>query len=130
MTNEKGSFAYSYNQFNNLMEIKKNGTVNSSFEYDLNGNQKKEVADKEVEENGTTVTKKITTDYIYDKADRLSKLTISDGKPENIIIITNYYNGDGQRIKQEEKVGASTASYVTKYLYDRGNLLFTSDDSA
>jgi YD repeat-containing protein len=75
MTDSTGSYKYHYSQFNALLSVDKDGSQQSSFQYDLNGNQIKEIAKRDVE----GVTKNITTDYTYDWMDRLSTVTISDG---------------------------------------------------
>ncbi|WLR41723.1 RHS repeat-associated core domain-containing protein [Bacillus carboniphilus] len=56
------------------------------------------------------------------RANRLDSVEqIMDG--QDPIITQNFYNGDGQRI--EKKVNGTS----WKYMYDRGNLLYTSDNN-
>lgn len=107
MSGGSDSFSYSYNQFNSLLELKKNGVVDSTFTYDKNGNQITETAGSK------------TTTFGYDKADRLINLTIANGTSTKNI--ANYYNGDGQRIKQIED------GVATKYYYDGDSLFHTAD---
>jgi YD repeat-containing protein len=67
MTNGTDKYVYTYNQFNNLTQTTKNAQIQSSFKYDLNGNQTQEIDMQTI--NGTT--KDVTTD---------SALNVSNGK--------------------------------------------------
>ena len=115
MNDGTNSFSYGYNQFNQMIDIKKNGQADSTFSYDLNGNQKQEISKKDV---GGTI-KDVTTDYTYDKADRLINTSVSDGT--TVKNTANYYNGDGQRIKR------NADGIVTKYYYEGDDILYTTD---
>ena len=73
MNDGTDSFTYSYNQFNFLTEIKKNGTVDSTFLYDARGNQISETTKKDF---GGTL-KDVTSNYTYDTGNRMIGPTIS-----------------------------------------------------
>lgn len=105
MNDGKDNYTYSYNQFNSLLETKKDGNTVGTYTYDANGNQTKDISKKDV--NGTQID--VTTTYGYDKADRLISLTIFDGTSTKNIY--NTFNGDGQRIRQTED-GLSTKYYL------------------
>ncbi|MDD4680224.1 MAG: hypothetical protein PHP79_04955, partial [Clostridia bacterium] len=66
-------FTYSYNQFNFLTEVKKNGTVNTTYQYDVRGNQTSETTKKDF---GGTL-KDVTSNYTYDTGNRMIGTTIS-----------------------------------------------------
>jgi uncharacterized protein RhaS with RHS repeats len=106
MYDGKDNYSYSYDQFNSITETKKNGNVVETYSYDANGNETKDVSKKDI--NGTQI--EVTSNYGYDKADRLTNLTISDGTITKNIY--NTFNGDGQRKRQKED------GVTTKYYFD------------
>ncbi|HCS73837.1 MAG TPA: hypothetical protein DIW17_08180 [Clostridiales bacterium] len=116
MSDGTDSFTYSYNQFNFLTEIKKNGTVDSTFLYDARGNQISETTKKDF---GGTL-KDVTSSYTYDIGNRLIGTTIA-ATGETTQNVSNHFNGDGQQIKQ------TVNRLVIKYYYDSASLLYTTD---
>ncbi|NTW71787.1 MAG: DNRLRE domain-containing protein [Eubacteriaceae bacterium] len=118
MNNGTDNFSYSYNEFNQLTNVAKNGQANfTTYQYDSRGNQIKETTKKQVLESQVTVT----TDFTYDKADRLTETAIAYQGYEGTQNTYNTYNGDGQRVKRLEN------GYGTKFYYVGLDLLFTSD---
>jgi RHS repeat-associated protein len=109
---------YTYNQLNNLLEVKKNNQTDSTYQYDARGNQTQEIAKKEID----GVMQDVTTNYTYDPANRLDTVTISaPGTATHTI--RHYYNGNGQRIKQDDN------GLITKYYYSLDDLLYTTDQN-
>ena len=116
-TDSDGMLDYDYNEFNQLVEIDTivSGTTYEYMDYTYNtrGGQATQI---ETVSGGTD----ITTSYAYDAAGRLAKT--DDGTD----ISKNFFNGKGQRIRQELNPGANVET--TKYYYTGGALLFTTDD--
>jgi hypothetical protein len=60
MIEGKDTFDYSYNQFNQLENPKKNGLSHASYVYDQRGKKQKEVMKKQI----VGVLKDVTTNYV------------------------------------------------------------------
>lgn len=117
LSKTKGSMEekYSYNDLNELENIKNaSDTIIKSYTYDANGNTTKETAGNEV------------IDYKYDIDNQMTSYTKTVGENETLRQ-TNEYNSDGQRITKTVAEGEN--SNTTKYNYDRGNLLYTTNGS-
>lgn len=108
------NLVYNYNEFNQLLAITKNGSAYMSYDYNERGAQEKETVEKT---SGDMITY-----FDYDAAGRLSQTTLTqEGAPEIISQTTNYYNGQGQRVRQE------ALGIETKYYYSGSALLYTLD---
>lgn len=116
MNDGTDTYVYSYNQFNQLKTKTKNGQADSSYDYDLRGNQTKEITKRKID----GVLKNVTSSYQYDLANRLEQVnqTISGEQP---VVEKNFYNGDGHRLRREVN------GLVSKYFYDGDSLLYTTD---
>lgn len=120
-SNEKDIYIYDYDEFNSLKNITKNGKPKSQFKYDVNGNQTQEITQREKDEEPGKDAATITKNFNYDRSDRLFTFEQSDGK--NKQTETNYYNGDGQRVKRFE--GSDLTGTETDFFYVKNNLLYT-----
>ncbi|GLC31550.1 DNRLRE domain-containing protein [Clostridium omnivorum] len=127
------TLAYNYNDFNNLLNIYRNGNIKSKWTYDLNGNQLTETTNREKDEVPGKDAAQVTKEFIYDRSDRLYKLKTTDGT--NLQEVTNYYNANGERTKQIEvnkkvtDTNTSVPGLETRYFYNNGKLLFTTDQN-
>ena len=117
-TDENGTKTYTYNNLNELLNIKKDDDILTRYFYDKNGNEIKEVS-------GTTVVNKqydINNQMItYDRYE--------DGK--STLLVDNEYNYNGQRNKKTvytpyKETGTLVGNSVY-YYYSNGNVLYKSN---
>lgn len=106
MTGGGVTLNYTYNNADQLTEIKQGSEVVTSFAYDVSGNQITKT------ENG------VTTSYTFDQANQLEK--VQEGQT---VLGTYTYDAKGQRLTKT--AGSST----TKYFYNDLDLLYTKENN-
>lgn len=127
MSDGTDSYAYTYNQFNQLTGVTKNSQFEASYTYDDRGNQTQEIQHYvDVTIGSVTTSCNQTTNYTYDLMNSLTGTDIStpevDGQGTvtySDIACTYAYNAAGQRIKKVEN------DSTTKYYYSGGAILYT-----
>ena len=114
-TDESGTKTYSYNNLNELLNIKKDDNIITSYTYDENGNEVKEVIGSR------------SIEKYYDINNQMSLLH----KKENnkiTFIQENEYNYNEQRTRKSvcpiNEAGNGTEKY-TNYYYSNGDVLYT-----
>ncbi|WP_290773297.1 DNRLRE domain-containing protein [Anaerofustis sp.] len=103
---------YSYNNLNQLLDVKAQGNTLREYTYDENGNTKTE------KQGDKTVT------YSYDINNQIIDYEEKDNG--NVVLIQhNDYDANSQRIRKEVKVNEEEST--VNYHYDRGSVLYTTD---
>lgn len=138
MDNRTDVFTYSYNQFNQLTNVAKNGVTYQTYQYDLRGNQTKEIQKDylTVTVNDVETKHDKTTTFRYNLRNQMSGATISAPVPnESTGVVTfedketsNLYNAGGQRMKKyEEDDNDYAEDDTTKYFYTGTAQLYTTN---
>jgi len=123
MTEGNNSFAYDYNQFNQLDYFTQtitgaNYSYRTEYGFDSLGNQTSETVKKV--QGGTQTTEK-QTGYTYDVFNQMTALSVT----ENGTTKTGQYayNVEGQRIKKVEN------GSTTRYYYTGSSILYTTNEN-
>ena len=104
------SYAYTYNQFNQLTATTKNSEAYESYTYDLRGNQNTDSkAYLDVTVDDVTTTYNQTTTYDYDLSNQMAHANISTPVADQSGNVTyedadslNIYNESGQRVNKTD----------------------------
>ncbi len=132
---------YSYNNLNQLTEIRQTGTTSiegqsvtytnqplKSYEYDDFGNQTLETT-YELDTQTATSSKSKEVRNTYDTANQLIKVEEkANGTSTWTTLNTSLYNGEGQRIRRTD-AGQTNGDY-TMYFYMGGALAFSTNSDA
>lgn len=103
---------YSYNNLNQLLDVKAQGNTLREYTYDENGNTKTE------KQGDKTVT------YSYDINNQIIDYEEKDNG--NVVLTQhNDYDANSQRIRKEVRVNEEEST--VNYHYDRGSVLYTTD---
>lgn len=110
------TYSYTYNGLDQLTEIKKNNTIDTTYGYDARGRQSQQI-EKTAGEDDTITT------YQYDAAGNLSQTKAT--RAGNVIAQTKHlYNGEGQRVRQE-----AGQDGIVNYVYTGQGLLYSTDEN-
>lgn len=130
MNDGTDSVTYDYNQFDQLTALSKNNEVQTTYEYDLRGNQTKESTKHfDLTVGGVTTTYYNTTDHTYNLRNQMISANISTPEADaqtgevtyNTVETSNIYNAQGQRIQKTE------GNEATKYFYSGSAVFYTTD---
>ena len=130
MDNGDDVLGYTYNQFDQLQEVSKNNETQTTYEYDLRGNQTKESSKYfDLTVGGVTTTYYNTTDYSYNMRNQMIGTQINTPQADTqtgevtyeTLTASNVYNAQGQRV---QKTGGTD---TTKYFYSGTALFYTTN---
>ena len=148
ITQTKGEFTdsrvrnYTYNNLNQLMEIKESGTLDQeeqdpvtytnitmqTYTYDAYGNQIGQVNYELSDEVPLVGVKSSEIRNTYDNANQLIKTEQKEEGGSWKTLDTSVYNGEGQRVRKVD--GDSTNGDYTMYFYMSGALAFSTNSDA